>query len=437
MSATDGASGSAENGWGTRPTEQRQAELKETLRKWDAEKDHYGHRGPFDGEPLNGSDVFWLANHVEPTMDATENKRSFYTPSARAVPLVLSNLHLEGAILSNVRLEKARLPGVHLEGANLWKAHLQEADLWKAHLQKADLRGARLQGVNFVEAHLQEADLTGTMLDRESSLDGAYLNQATLDRVAFDNIDLSGVKWGEVRELGNELWAKRRPRRSPVELWTRKGVRIDSQTLYRREQYGMAARTYRALSLALRNQGINDAARFRYRSEVMERKVIWYEMVASLRSWHFYRAARPGAVWSISWALGFFTGYGHYISRLFGTYVGVLVAFAAIYLGVTYQPARGHPLPALPWSHIPAAISWIRDVLSFCIVRVPAAVHASTPSHLFDVLIFSVTAFHGRGLQQMQNLSEVVIWWAGVEAVLGLLIEALFVAAFARRVTGG
>ena len=263
MSATDEQPRPAENGWGTHPIKKRQIELERMLSKWKGESNHDGRRGPFDGEPLNGSDVFWLASLVEPTTDETENRRSFYMPFARANPSLLSALHLEGAILSGAHLEKAELPGVRLEGAILSGAHLQEADLWKADLQKADLRGARLQGVNLAKAHLQEADLTGTMLDRESSLDGAHLNYATLDRVAFDNIDLSGVEWGEVRELGNELWAKRRPRRSPVELWTRKGVRIDLQTLYRREQYSLAARTYRALSVALRNQGINDAARFR------------------------------------------------------------------------------------------------------------------------------------------------------------------------------
>jgi len=209
------------------------------------------------------------------------------------------------------------------------------------------------------------------------------------------------------------------------------------------KQYGyrVAARTYRALSVALRNQGVTDAARFHYRSEVMERKALFWEIIARLPSRDFYFAPLTFVRWLVSWLLGFFMGYGAYISRLFATYAGVVVAFAAIYLGIIYQPAKGHRLATLPWPRTPAPVSWLGGPLSFCLVRLPAAIGDSSLKHSFDMLAFSVTAFHGRGLQILpggqQTPNDYVIWWAGVEAVLGLLIEALFVAAFARRVTGG
>jgi hypothetical protein len=53
-----------------------------------------------------------------------------------------------------------------------------------------------------------------------------------------------------------------------------------------------------------------------------------------------------------------------------------------------------------------------------------------------DALSLSITSFHGRGLLPSTQLTEGMRAFASVEAVLGLLIEALFVAAFTRRVTG-
>lgn len=266
------------------------------------------------------------------------------------------------------------------------------------------------------------------------------------------------MKWGEVLKLGDELRA----------------IEADDQ-----DGYSAAARTYRALSVALRGQGITDAARFHYRSEVMERKALSREArnllfsvmegralfrearvplpsrkaylalwlssrriyrirVPWLSSWRVYRAPWLFTRWLVSWVLGTFMGYGDYISRLFLTYIGVVFAFAAIYLGVAYQPPKAHPLTAIPWPHALAAVSWVRDLVSFWLVRFPAALGVASTKYKLDALVFSVTAFHGRGLQvQPWSQQDAVIWWAGLEAVLGLLIEALFVAAFARRVTGG
>jgi len=464
VSETDEQPGPVGNSWGTRPTEQQQAELEKVLREWDKESDHGERVGPFEGEHLSGADVFWLMVLVcsGPNRTVVEVEQVFLQSSLQspeshtwvrtllsALPTLhlertiltgahlertdLRNAHLEGAILAGAHLdgadlrnahldgahlERARLAGAHLEGARLDGAFLMDAHLDGAHLERArlagaDLREARLDGAHLIGAHLKGANFILTSFDKTSRLNEAYLNHVILDQVIFDNTNLTGVAWRDVRTLGDEL-------------------RANSQ-----DEYRAAARAYRALSVALRNQGITDAARFHYQSEVMERKALFQETKGYLFSRSFYRAPLPFARWLVSWVLGKFMGYGDYIWRLFLTYVGVVFTFAAIYLGIAYQPPKKHPLTAIPWPHALAAISWVRDLLSFWFVRFPAAIHMSTPSHLLDMLVFSVTAFHGRGLQQLQNPSEVVIWWAGLEAVLGLLIEALFVAAFARRVTGG
>ena len=491
MSATDGQPKPAENGWDAHPTEQQQAKLEKILREWEAESDHGDRCGPFDGEVLSRADVFWLVaerNLPKPHLERFDvvGRRLAKAPLAGAdltgaelaradltgadlshahlkganlshadlKGTILVEAHMEGVILSGARLEWAELAGADLtgaelaganlvaagltganlshadlKGANLWDAdlkgadlsgaHLEGANLLRARLEGADLSGARLEGTDLSEAHLEGADLSGAHLEG-ANLSGAHLNHVTLSQVTFDNTNLAVVKWGEVRKLGNELRAEG-------------GRGVDPQY-----SCSAAARIYRALSIKLRSQGIIDAARFHYRSEVMERKALFYETRGLLFSWRFYHAPLPFARWLVSWVLGMFMGYGDYISRLFLTYAGVVVAFAAVYLGLTYQPAAGHPLTMLPWPRAFAAVSWVRDLVSFWLVRFPAAYSAASTKYKLDALVFSVTAFHGRGLQvQPWSQQDVVIWWAGVEAVLGLLIEALFVAAFARRVTGG
>jgi hypothetical protein len=111
--------------WGDPIGEERQRELQALLDAWNAPgADHGALKGPFDGGPkhdgvpLNGADVFWLADQV---------MRDGY--------FAVRDLHLEGAALTGAHLEKAELRGVHLEGARLWGAHLERANLCFAHLE--------------------------------------------------------------------------------------------------------------------------------------------------------------------------------------------------------------------------------------------------------------------------------------------------------------
>ena len=195
MSATDGQSGPAETSWGTHPTEQRKDELEETLRKWEAESNPGDRRGPFDGTPLNGADVFWLAicslsHHSK--VEAERLLRMSLIP-----PIDLSRIHLEGA-----HLEKAWLTGAHLEGArlvwaNLVGAHLVGANLVGAHLVGANLVGAHLEGAyleraHLVEAHLVEAHLVG------AHLEGAHLERAYLERADLEGAHLEGARLEKV-----------------------------------------------------------------------------------------------------------------------------------------------------------------------------------------------------------------------------------------------
>jgi hypothetical protein len=144
------------------------------------------------------------------------------------------------------------------------------------------------------------------------------------------------------------------------------------------------------LFVALRSQGLTaPATRYHYRAEIMDRKALWH--------------ARQLGRWLFSWLLGTFAGYGDRLGRLFATYGITVSLFVLAMLGFALQ----------------------------------AGSHLSLDT-LRDALVLSVTSFHGRGIQPPGlHLSDTLATLAGLEAVFGLLIEGLFIAAFTRRVTGG
>lgn len=69
--------------WGDDISEERKAVLEQRLQAWQAEADHGERKGPFDGVPLTGADVFWLAartlqstGDVQVTVEQMEQLRS-------------------------------------------------------------------------------------------------------------------------------------------------------------------------------------------------------------------------------------------------------------------------------------------------------------------------------------------------------------------------
>src|SRR5262245_49955047 len=109
--------------------------------------------------------------------------------------------------------------------------------------------------------------------------------------------------------------------------------------------------------------------------------------------------------WTVSFGLDFLVGYGvYYLWRLFIAYLVVVLGFALGYYVVARRP--------LQW---------------------PTNAH-----ELLDVITLSVTTFLGRGLQPMglpiagARMDSMAI----LEAIIGLLMEGLFIAAFTRRIIG-
>jgi uncharacterized protein YjbI with pentapeptide repeats len=456
VNVTDEQTGPMVNGWGTHPTEQRQTRLKKRLLEWDAERDHGDRRGPFDGTPLSGADVFWLAFlTVSGGMNEAEAEqllRTLHSPWDFNNPFDLSELHLEGAGLGEAHLEDANLKGAHLRGAilakaclrkaNLSEARLEKAVLTGAHLEGADLRDATLEGANLRDATLRGAILVKTKLCEADvtrvDLQRANLFEANLQRGGFDEADLRGASLVradlrranlsrtlfdiETNLADAQMGDRERGFASVIDTaWN--GVNlasVDWSALFPKEWWKplsggklgddrrdphdprVSARAHRQLALALRGQGLSaEASELDYRARIRARR--------DLRSKGGWRPT-----YLASWLNCVVSGYGYRLGRCVALYVGVVLIFSLIYCLIPYGPKASSSLH-LPW--------WPKAVISLYLPWWPKAV------------ILSFTSFHGRGFLPSEVMGSV--WhgaWAAGEAVVGLLIEVTLIATFTQRV---
>jgi hypothetical protein len=154
----------------------------------------------------------------------------------------------------------------------------------------------------------------------------------SLADVHWDDVNVAVIDWSAVSQLEDERTAKQQksddgePKDS-----------TDQLAGYRR-----AVRAYRQLAVVLRNQGLNeDAARFAYHAQSMQRKVFWQQ--------HKF------GQYLFSLFIDLLAGYGYKPWRSFAAYIVVIGIFAAIYF---------HLGPHLAWN---------------------------------EAIVISMTAFHGRG----------------------------------------
>lgn len=210
-------------------------------------------------------------------------------------------------------------------------------------------------------------------MDASTLLGDVKLDAHTrLRDIAWNGASLTQISWAQIQRLGDEDQEQYVP------------AEHGRQNVILPPPWEGAARTYQQLAVVLRDQGVSDpAARFAYRSQVLQRRVLRQQR-------HYLRA-------SGSWLLDFISGYGYKPLRSFSTYLLVIVVFA-----IAYYLLGGNVSPAL------------------------------SP---VDAIIFSVTSFHGRGFAPGEAVSlhnPLTILAAG-EAVLGLLIEITFIATFTQR----
>jgi hypothetical protein len=311
----------------------------------------------------------------------------------------LAGMMLRRADLSGANLVRANLADTELVDADLSSSDLGFSDLSRARLNWANLSGAHLREVSFCNAQMPFANLRGAGLAlcdlRGANLRNARMDAATLlanvdvdcttlvRDVVWNGASLTSIDWSRVDHLGDEdIGAIRRQQEKEQE---RPKADLD--------RYQGAARANQQLSVALREQGITEAAsRFAYRAQIFQRKVL-------LLKSSFMR-------WFGSLVLDLISGYGYRPGRTLLCYLATISGFMVGYLLVThgmplfglYEPVSGHPL------------QW------------------------YEALVLSVASFHGRGFfPQGISLSNPVAILAAMEAVIGLFIEIIFIATFTQR----
>ncbi len=289
--------------------------------------------------------------------------------------------HLEGADLSlacleeanliGACLEEASLDGANLAGANLWGARLDKVSLLGANLEKAKLANTSLKGAHLFGACLKEVDISGAQFEDANMQDVVLVNERRVGPYVADaqwsNVNLSVMGWSQVKMLGDEYEARQK---------TQYGRRKDVSTCL--NEFGKAVRANRQLAVVLESQGLNeDSARFAYRAQVLQRKVLWKQ--------------RRFGKWFFSMMLALLAGYGYRMWRTIVAYLLIVLLCAGAYfvLGIFYEPR-----------------------LSF-----------------LDAVLISITAFHGRVFSEpFLRPGDPQLWVTAFEAVAGLVVEGVFIA---------
>jgi uncharacterized protein YjbI with pentapeptide repeats len=327
--------------------------------------------------------------------------------------------HLEGIDLSDAHLERTILYRTHLEGADFYRAHLEKAYLREAHLEGTDLRRAHLEGADLIGTYLEGADLRGTHLegkvmsnteleriqqwkkgfpqilppadlrlaffDAETRLERTILGDksfgfVSLADVHWSDVNLAVVEWSKINMLGDEQQARQKKYNTGKTKEKKvKHVRLS--------ECKDAVRANRQLAVVLRDQGLNEEAdHFAYRAQKLE-QVIWRWQKRPLK-------------YILSWFLYLLVGYGYQPWRGLAAYFLIIGVFARAYYVLGQTPK----------------------------------IHLSC----VGAVIFSITAFHGRGFflgGDLEYDSWITILGA-IEAVFGLLIEFSFIATFTQRFFG-
>lgn len=319
----------------------------------------------------------------------------------------LNEAHLEGAILRGAFLQHASLRMTRLENAILFQTHLEQAYCRRAHLEGANLMYAHLEGTYLRKAWLTGADLRHAICDNTTTLEKVSLSDkkwgcVLLADVHWGDCHLAVLDWRRTIPLGDEVHARSFPL-----YGGEKSVKEKRQHL---DRYHAAVRAYSQLANAMRGQGMNEeAVPFAYRAQVLQRAVLWRRLLwgaveffptreihSSFRQGarEVVQRIRTAASYLFSWFLDILAGYGYKPERSVAIYVLTILLFTAIYL------LSG----ALPFG---------------------------------QALVFSVTAFHGRGfLPGPFKLDSPVTALAAFEAVIGLFIEISFIATFTQRFFG-
>ena len=145
--------------------------------------------------------------------------------------------------------------------------------------------------------------------------------------VRWGDVNLTVIDWEPVRRLGDEQRAHQKKDSQGC-------IKTKRQRL---GEYKAAVRANRQLAVVLQNQGLNEeAARFAYRAQVLQKGVFWFQMIQDYVVWgqdriSLGKRARALGGWLFSWFLFLLAGYGYKPLRSFLAYVLVIAGFATVY----------------------------------------------------------------------------------------------------------
>jgi uncharacterized protein YjbI with pentapeptide repeats len=167
---------------------------------------------------------------------------------------------LRHAKLNNANLSGANLELIQAAGAEFRQANLSGAVLQMAKLQGADFTLSNLMGADFNEADLSGANLILARIDVGTLLSGITLDDQTrLGGISWNGTSLAVLDWTQIPIFGDEVDIKMANDRDELE-----------------SAHADAADAYRGISIALRGQGLLDAAaEYRLRQERLERKALF------------------------------------------------------------------------------------------------------------------------------------------------------------------
>lgn len=388
--------------WRTQPmiNTERQKYLTERLR---IIPDFRNNIYPLKDIKLNRADVEWLVDIYTKENEPLDQ----YIIGTRAHGLDLRGANLRFVDLSRVPLTQVRgglnttewmsgtreqreAAAIHLEGANLSRADLRWAILRSAHLEGTNLTYVHLEGASLLATHLEgnreipaAADLRNATFNEDTVLEEAIFGNkeygfVQLADIKWNNANLALVNWEQVTVLGDE--------REACRDWTQDRQKKDK--LRRLHELKRAIRANRQLSLILQIQGLSEeAAYFAYHAHLLKRIILRFQGIRFLGQYLF------------SLFLDLLAGYG-------------------------YKPGR-----TLLW--------YITTVSGFAWAYYFSSNLSKHPLTLVASLIFSITAFHGRGfLPGGFGYGDLTTIIAAIEAVAGLLIELSFIATFTQRFFG-
>ena len=317
----------------------------------------------------------WLENwgRAEP-LTGRDVERLIEVNRGTAEGLYLGHRDLQGAELGFLDLKGANLQGANLLGANLQGANLQDATLQGADLRDAHVRGCNLQGSCLAYANLEGANI------EDVNLGGAELYGARIDR---DTTRFQRVLWGRGGILQEELSAR----------W----------------EEGQA--TYRVLKQWCQYNGDHDTAgMFHYREWECKRRLAQqhWKLPVEIQGWPRKLAHKRRSAEQIAklWLFRFAGGYGEQPERVIGAGVAVITLFALFYFPHT----------------------WRFCLFVECWIRLWEGVWQSL---YFSVVSFAALSYGGvaSNVDGGQRILGVV------ESLIGILLIALFLFTFTRKIT--